>query len=250
MIRRLSDSGDAVDDLVGMLLADERTPDGFRPWVMINMVSSIDGGTAHEGGATGLTDHDDQAMFAAFRSVADVVLVGASTVRVEDYGPVRLDAASRARRLSRGRPELPRLAIVSARLDLDPNARVFSDDEHPPVVFTCTAAPAERRRGLSRVSEVVGAGEIKADLGLALRWLGERGARTVLCEGGPTVNGQLVGAGLVDEMNLTVAPMMLSGSSARAAHGPEPHVPPGFRLDRLAVGERMLFARYVRADEA
>ncbi len=124
MIRRLFPQPDPfVHDVMALVASDRR--EGRRPWVMVNMITSIDGATASSGSASGLTGPDDQALFHAFRAVADVVLVGAATVRAEGYGPVALPEEVRRRRLQSGRTAVPRLAVLSRRLDLDPDARFF-----------------------------------------------------------------------------------------------------------------------------
>ncbi|MFQ5524119.1 MAG: dihydrofolate reductase family protein [Acidimicrobiia bacterium] len=88
MLRRLQ-TGEPVD-LLEMLFSEERRNSG-RPWMMLNMVESVDGATAVGGGASGLNDADDRDLFLALRSVADVVMVGAQTVRSENLGPVRMN---------------------------------------------------------------------------------------------------------------------------------------------------------------
>jgi 5-amino-6-(5-phosphoribosylamino)uracil reductase len=73
-----------------------------------------------------------------------------------------------------------------------------------------------------------------------------RMARVVLCEGGPSLMGDLIAGGVVDEMALTVAPMLAAGQSPRMAHGPSPDAPLEMRLDRILFGDRSLFLRYTR----
>src|SRR3990172_11815904 len=94
-----------IDDLVGLVMGSDRAATG-RPWVMINMVASIDGATTVQGRSTGLGDEDDLAMFKALRAVPDVILVGAGTVRAEDYGPVRLDNERIERRRALGKADM------------------------------------------------------------------------------------------------------------------------------------------------
>jgi riboflavin-specific deaminase-like protein len=251
MIRPIyPEQGDPISDLVGSLLDDDRRPHedgGARPWVLVNMVNSVDGATAVEGGATGLTDEDDQALFHAFRGVCDLILVGASTVRAEDYGPVRVNEDVAAARQRSGRSVTPRLAVISRSLDLDPEARLFSDPEQMPVLVTCASAPSEQVALLRSLTEVIVAGEDTVDLTVALPLLGERGHAVVLCEGGPTLNGHLVAGDLIDEINLSTSPKVVAGQSARIVRSPLPLENPfSFRLDRLLLGDRTLFARWLR----
>lgn len=235
------ESARPVEDLVEFSLDEHR---GGRR-LMLNMVASLDGATAFHGGATGLADDDDRAMFMALRSASDVILVGAETVRAEDYGPVRLGPAAREARRRRGLEPLPELAIVSRTLDLDPDARVFSDPERRPLILTGADAPADRRGALEDRAEILEAGRIGADPETIVDVLTGRGHEVVLCEGGPTLNGQLVAADLVDEIDLTLSPLMVAGQSSRVAHAPEV-VSNAFHLSRILVGDEMLFVRYLR----
>lgn len=229
-------------DPLDMVFAEDRRTDQ-PPWVMFNMVTSVDGATAVGGGSTALNDEDDKAMFSALRAVPDVILVGAETVRSENYGPVTLDEARRARREQQGREPVPRLAIATRSLSLQPDMRVFEDPEHKPIVITGDDVPAERLEQLSGLADIVQLEDLSPSS--ILSSVGE--AQIVLCEGGPSLNGQLVAAGLVDEFALTVSPLIAGGDSARVAHGGELTPPANMRLDRVLVGDRALFLRYVRA---
>jgi len=214
-------------------------------WLFLNMVSSVDGATTVGGESTPLADGDDRAMFMALRAACDAVLVGAGTVRAENYGPVRLDAPAQDHRRQMGLPPLPRLVIVSRSLYFDPEARVFEDPERMPIVVTGADAPAERRRALRGKAEVLVTGEIGADPSHALDALADRGYGVVLCEGGPTLNAALIELDLVDEIDLTLSPAFVGGGSARLLDGASEELRP-FRLERLMVGEEMLFLRYVK----
>ncbi|HSJ36433.1 MAG TPA: dihydrofolate reductase family protein [Acidimicrobiia bacterium] len=241
MIRQLVD-GAPVDDLVDLALTEHRG----GPRLMLNMVASLDGATALRGGTTALADQDDQALFHALRAACDVVLVGAETVRAEDYGPVRLDDDTRAARRAVGLEPVPALAIVSRRLDLDRQARVFSNPDLRPLIITGADAPPERVEALSDRAQIVVAGERGADPAAIRGLLHDRGHEVILGEGGPTLNGQLVAVDAVDEINLTVSPLMVAGSSSRVSDHPLT-VENRFRRQRVLAGESMLFLRYVRA---
>jgi riboflavin-specific deaminase-like protein len=217
-----------------------------RPWVLVNMVASVDGATAVDGVSGDLGGPDDKAVFSAIRSVADVILVGAGTVRAEGYGPPRTTAQRRGERVARGQAPFPRLAVVSRSLDLDPTAAMFGDAAEHPIVFTVADAPADRRTALERVAEVVAIGDHDVDLGAVLVDLHGRGVGVVLGEGGPSLNGQLVAANLVDELDMTLAPTLLGGHSARLAHGAVPVARQAMALAHLWEADGVLFARYVR----
>lgn len=242
MIRVNGGPGEEVSDLFTHIVDDHRA--GTRR-LMLNMVASIDGAATLAGGATRLADDDDRQMFAVLRAVSDVILVGADTVRVENYGPVRLSSELTERRSRLGLAPSPRLAIVSGSLALDPGHRVFSDPDRPPYVITTREAPTKARRALDGVAKVMVAGDHSAQPATILDLLADEGHTIVLGEGGPTLNGDLLAAGVVDEVNLTLSPMMVGGEAARIVdHAPE--LGQQYRLARLLLGDRMLFTRYLR----
>jgi riboflavin biosynthesis pyrimidine reductase len=220
--------------------ADDRSrPRGDAPWVLVNMIATVDGATAIDGRSGGLGGPADKLVFAAIRGVADVILVGAGTVRAESYGSPRTPP---------GRAAPPRLAIVTRSLDIDPAGRVFVEapPDRRPIVITTERSDTARRAELAKVADVVVAGHHDVDIEQALAAVGARGARVVLCEGGPSLNGQLIAAGVLDEMCLSVAPLVVGGTSPRVAHGlTSPDITP-LRLDRVLEADGMLFFRYVR----
>jgi riboflavin biosynthesis pyrimidine reductase len=191
-----------------------------RPWVIVTMVSSADGATALEGRAGGLGSEVDQAVFLTMRTLADVVLVGAGTVRAERYGP----------------PARPgqRVAVVTRSGRLDTDSRLFTSGAG--LVITTEEAP-------DLGVETIRAGRGDVDLAEAIARLP---GDVVACEGGPVLNGRLLAAGCVDEWCLTMAPMLVGGASARASHGPEETLVP-LRLAHLLEADGFLFVRYVRS---
>jgi riboflavin biosynthesis pyrimidine reductase len=237
-----TESGEPVEDLVGLYMSDDRKADG-RPWVLVNFISSADGGTAIAGKSSSLGDPDDKAVFQAMRAVPDVILVGSGTVEAENYQPVALDEERRERRLAAGLTEVPVLAIVSGRLSFDPEARVFSDPEHRPMVITGPNADPAKLAMLGDAADVVILDDVTPKSILARL----SAAKVILCEGGPTLVGQFVAEHLLDELALTVAPVMIGGRSARIAHGDLADPPVEMRLDRQLIGDRSVFLRYLRA---
>lgn len=213
-----------------------------RPWVMANFVSTIDGAAVVDGGTTAINDPDDRAMFAAIRAVADFIVVGAETLRTEDYGPVRLDDRYRRMRREKGLDDVPHLVVVSRLLDLDPGARVFADPDRRVMILTGEGAPDDRFSALLDVADVVKLKE--TDPGDIVHYL--RMAGVILCEGGPDLWGQFVRADLVDEMALTISPLLAAGEAIRVARGPLADPPLDMRLDDVAYGDRSLFLRYLR----
>lgn len=216
------------------------------PTLRVNFVTSVDGAVEVEGYSEGLSGAADKRVFGLLRKLCDGLLVGAGTLRHEGYGPVRLDAERRAWRRDAGLPECPTLVVVSGRLDLDPAARAFTEAPVRPIVLTtATAAPPP---GLTDVADVIRCGEDGVDMPTALRELHARGLAHLLCEGGPQLFGTLTAAGLVDELCLTITPMLTGPGAGRITSGPHSAGPHGLRLHHaLAADGDVLLLRYTRA---
>lgn len=182
--------------------------------VRVNMVTALDGHIVGADGVSGTLGGDgDRQAFSALRHLADGIVAGAGTVRAEDYGGMKLSSSLRERREADGRTDPAPVVIVTRSLRLDPSARVFTDTSVAPFVLTTSDADPDL---LARVREagaqVVQAGEGDVDLVAGVRALREEhGLSHLLCEGGPTLNGQLLTAGLVDEVCLTLAPTLAGG---------------------------------------
>jgi riboflavin biosynthesis pyrimidine reductase len=237
---------DDVDPVAAYHDVDRPAPAG-RPWVLVNMVASVDGATAVDGRSGPLGGEADRRLLGVLRGLADVVLVGAGTVRAEGYGPPRTPVAEVGeRRADRGQAVRPRLAVVSGRADLDPSAALFADrdpDDPPPLVYTSTDVPPDRLVGLYGVAEVVatdGAPEVAA----VVADLHDRGVGIVLCEGGPSLVAQLCSAGLVDELCLSVSPLIVGSGSGLLAGAPLP-TPTSLRLAHVLTADDFLFCRYL-----
>jgi riboflavin biosynthesis pyrimidine reductase len=238
-------AGEPVTDLLAPYRVDRRARDGDRCWVMANMVGGLDG-TAAVGGRVGALSHGaDAELFRLMRAVADVVLVGAETVRREGYGPVRLPEEHCRERVECGRAATPPLAIVSRSLRLDWDAEVFTraGADSPTIVVTCAAAAGADLDRARAAGPVVVAGDERVDLADALAQLRALGHEVVLCEGGPTLLGELAAAGLLDELCLTVSPMM-GGDPLPVAITPPGGGVTEFELRHTAVDAGTLFLRY------
>lgn len=234
-------------DPVEQVFQRRRTPPAGRPWVLVNMISSADGAASLDGTSGGLGGPADKAMFSALRQVPDVILVAAGTVRAEGYRPLRPSDEVRARRSAHGRQPVARLAIVTGRVDLDVEDALFTDTELPPIVVTGSSAPADRVAAVEAAGgELLVAGGAHVDLALALAELGRRGAEVVLCEGGPSLLGQLAAADLVDELNLTVAPALVGGDAPRIVHGARPPELQPLELHALYEQDGVLLLTYLR----
>ncbi len=242
--------GDHPDvDLVDCFHADRRPAPAGRPWVLVNMVNSVDGAVAVDGRAGGLSGPADMRLYQVLRGLADVVLVGAGTVRAEGYRTPRTPDGRVAKlRDRRGQAARPRLAVVSGRLDLDPTIGMFSehDPSDPrPLIYTTTAADPGRRTTMEPVAEVVDLGNVEWSPSAMLADLSTRGTQVVLCEGGPTLNDQLLAEGLIDEYCLAISPRVVGGFGMTNLVEQVAGAPHEFRLDRVLVAEGFLFCRYL-----
>jgi len=216
---------------------------GADPVLRVNFVSSVDGAATRDGLSGGLGDPADRRYFELLRRVADVVLVGAGTVRAEGYGPLRVSDASAAWRTANGLTPHPVFAIVSGALDLDPGSRIFAEAPIRPVVVTTAGHDV---RAFAEVADVVeaGAGEL-IDAEAAVTALRDRGLARILCEGGPHLFGSPVGAGVVDELCVTVEPTLEAGDARRIAAGELPH-PRALELAHVLRSGSTLLLRYRR----
>jgi riboflavin biosynthesis pyrimidine reductase len=242
----LGDRGEVADPLAPYAEVD-RTRGPGPCWVMGHMVGGLDGSAAIAGRVGALSTAPDAELFRLMRALADVVLVGAQTVRQEGYGPVRLPADRVAAREAAGRPGTPPLAVVTRSLDLDWSARAFTGA--PPrsrtLVITCAAADPGRLARARQVADVLIAGEKRVDPVLAMRELSARGHRVVLCEGGPTWLGELVAAGCLDELCLTISPL-IGGDPLPVSLAPPGAPLVSFALRHVLRGGDTLFLRYER----
>ncbi|MGI8815229.1 MAG: pyrimidine reductase family protein [Pseudonocardia sp.] len=193
-----------------------------EPYVRMNFVSSADGAATAGGKSAGLGSDTDRRVFGLLRELCEVILVGAGTVRAENYRG--------ARRPSRVTGVAPRIAVVTATGELDPSTPLFTDTAVPPLVLTgrsCPPANRDRLRGAG--AEVVVLDDERVTATGLLAALQARGLRRVLCEGGPRLFGDLIAADAVDELCLTISPVLTGGDTFRIANG----VPGELRRMRL-----------------
>ncbi|MDO8361990.1 MAG: dihydrofolate reductase family protein [Actinomycetota bacterium] len=182
-----------------------------RPYVMLCMVASIDGSTVVDENSRALSSPTDQQMLLTLRTFADVIVVGAGTVRADRYGP----------------PKVPgqRIAVVSRSGRFDFDSPLFTSGAALmilPVDAPLVPVPSVR----------AGVGEV--DLAAAIRMLD---AQVVQAEGGPSINGMLAAGDLLDEVNLTVSPRLAGGDGPRVTNG------------GAAVSHRMHLAQVCEADD-
>lgn len=195
---------------------------GAAHWLRVNFVTSLDGAVSVRGYSAGLSGPADKRVFGILRMRCDALLVGAGTLRHERYGAIRLDERHRAWRRDHGLAEHPTLVVVSRLLALDPAGSLFADAPVRPIVLTHRDAPAHRRARLEPVADVLACGDHEVDLAGALAALRERGLRQILSEGGPQLLGALTHADLVDELDLTLSPLLAGPGAGRITAGPQP----------------------------
>lgn len=245
-MQRLWPDPGPIDDVDALVAAEERPSPLGRPWLLVNMITALDGAVTVDERSGGLARPADKTMFTALRSIADVVLAGAGTVRAERYRPANPSEEVRAVRGARGQAEVPRIAVVSRSLDLDLEADLFTKAAVPTIVITCSHPPERDVDRLREVADVIVSGDRSVDLPAAMAALHERGARVVTCEGGPHLNGDLLLDDLIDEWALSMSPLLVGGDARRATTGPLPAVPATMHLARLLEGDGLLIGRWLR----
>jgi len=218
-VRRLLPEPAAVIDVATAYADPVRARHDGRPWLLVNMISSLDGAVAIDERSGGLGGAGDQRVFGVLRDLADLILVGAGTARAERYGPPKRHGL--------------RVAVVTRSAQLDWSAPLFSSGAG--LVITTEDAPAVP-------VDSVRAGRGAVDLPGALTQLG---GEVVLCEGGPSLNGDLLAADAIDEWCLTLSPMLIGGGAGRAALSKAAH-PSNFRVAHVLEDDGYLFVRALR----
>jgi riboflavin-specific deaminase-like protein len=220
-----------------------------RCYVRANMLSSLDGGATDDGTSGGLAGPGDRAVFHRMRQEADVILVGAATVRIENYSGAQMSAAARQERQRRGQSEVPPIAVVTHHADLDHDAKLFTRSEIPPLILTSRDTVADARHRLSTVADVIDASgqhPDRVDPTRVLQILDERGLRRILTEGGPSLLSLFIELDLLDELCVTIAPILVGGNARRIVTGSgEAHT----RMRRshlLTDAQGYLYTRYVK----
>ena len=221
-------------------------PTGARRWVRANMVATVDGAATASGKSEGVSGEADKRVFGVLRALADVVLVGAGTVRTEQYRPTRVREQYQEARAAAGQAPAAAVAVVSRALDLDWSTPLFTSPAVPTIVLTTTDAPQDRIDAASEAgADVIAAGTGDVDLALAVDRLAERGLGRILCEGGPQLLGQLAASGKLDELCLSIAPQLRGGDSMRVLAGPDLTDGLPLILHSLLTEDGFLFSRYL-----
>jgi riboflavin-specific deaminase-like protein len=227
-------------------LVEAYAPDRSRPNVRINFVASLDGAVQLDGHSRGLSSDADRRVFGILRRHADAIMVGAGTLRQEGYRAVRMGEEIQRWRLGCGLREHPTLVVVSANLDLDPDSPTFAGAPVRPVVLTHAGADEQKQAALAKTTDVVVCGESVVDLQRGLDELRKRGLEQVLSEGGPHLFGSLLAADLVDELCLTVSPLLAGPGSGRIIAGATGPAPTAMVPVQIVEEDGFLFTRYAR----
>jgi riboflavin-specific deaminase-like protein len=227
-----------AEQLAQLDLKEMGPPD--RPYLILNFATTLDGRAAIDGRSGPIGSGTDSEMLQRLRTRVDAVMIGAGTMRAERYGRMVSDPQLRAYRERTGLAHDPLGVIVSNRLELPWDAPLFTDGGGRVVIFTASEdEPPETATPVAIIRHPEG-----VELDRALLWLREeRGIRSVLCEGGPTLHGRLREGGLADELFLTVAPKIAGGEGPRVLEGALPDVDQ-VELAWLLESESELFARY------
>lgn len=213
-------------------------------WVRACFARTLDGAiTGPDGLSRSISAPADRMVVAAIRRFADVYLVGAGTVRAEGYKAVRADLDRARERVLRGRAHSPTLAVVTTTCDFDWEQVDFVNSEARPIMITIASCDPGARRAAARWCDVVVAGEQRVEPQQALDTLAERGLTRVTFEGGDRLLADMVHAEVLDEMDLTIAPV-LTGAPHRKRTGEA--VLTGMRLHQLLEDDGYLFTRYLR----
>ena len=213
-------------------------------WVRAMMVTTLDGSPAGPDGRSGsISSPADRAVLIEARRLSDVVLIGAGTLRAERYNPMRAKPSDAAERERLGLAPAPVVAVVSATLDLPWSEPFFSDSAVTPIVVTVDSVDAGRLRVAREHADVValpGPSVLSTDL---IRCLESRGLARIVCEGGPRMLAQLSSAGLIDEADISLSPLLTSGGQVVA--GQPAATPAALTLVHVIVDGGFLFTRYL-----
>lgn len=237
--------GAPVDDPMETYLAVDRGQPRHEAWVIGHMVAGLDGTTAIDGKVGALSTDVDQDLFRRMRQIADVVVVGAETVRKEGYGLVRLSEQAKRARVAAGKPPTPPVAVVSGSLELNWRLKLFREapDHAQTMVITSESADPAAVAEAKHHAVVITAGKQRVEPAVLLAKMAELGHRVVLCEGGPTLLGEFVAADRLDELLLSISPMM-GGDNLPVAITPQGADVTAFSLQHVLGEADTLFLRY------
>lgn len=215
-----------------------------RAYVRAMMVCTLDGAAAGDDGLSGsVSSGVDRAVLRAVRRFSDVVLVGGGTMKAEGYGPIKAKPEDADVRREAGQQEAPVLAVVSGSLDLPLDPGGFTDSTITPIVFTTESAEPAKVEDVRKRCEVVQLPGEHVDATQVVEQLHARGLGRIVCEGGPGLLNQVTDAGLLDEADITIAPMLVG--TDKTPRSPMLDNPAEFELAHVLTAEEFLMLRYV-----
>ena len=227
-------------DAPGLAAAYELPPGRH---LRVDFVASLDGAIAVDGRSGGLGSDGDRRVFRTLRALSDAVLVGAGTAAAEGYRPVFPDSAVGRLRAELGRSPVAPVVVVSRRASLSPADQLVVDAVSPTLLVTCAAADPDRRAALVAAgAEVLVCGDDDVDLPAALDALAGRGLEQLVCEGGPALFTAALAAGVVDELDLTIAPLLVGGGPGLLPRALP--TPAGAQLVQVLADDGVLFTRW------
>ena len=237
------DAAALIEALAGFYAYPEQTG-GNGAWVRANMIASLDGAISVAGRSSGLSGAADKLVFTVLRGLADVVLVGAGTARAERYALARPSWPQ----LRQGRPATPPIAVVTRKLGLDLDSRLIQGDPALPrtIVLTTRQAPADRVAAASRTADVIVVGDDHVSGWAAIEKLAELGHRRILTEGGPSLLGEIAADDRLDELCVTISPLIAGGHAGRMITSTSTFTA-RLELTGLLEDDGFLLGRYVRA---
>jgi len=222
-------------------------------WLRTMMVMTLDGATVGPDGLSGsISGQADKRVFMEARRLSDAVLVGAGTIRAERYKPMRAKAEWQDARAGAGLAVAPRVVIVSGRLDLPWDEPMFDESAYPITVVTHETVDKRALSVAREHADVQIIGDETVDLPQVIAWMRSEGMRRIVCEGGEAILDSMVREDLVDEMDLTISPLLAgegylpdAASDARNAISGDY---PRFALEHQFVEDGFVFCRFLRHD--
>lgn len=209
----------------------------------VNVIAALDGAISVQGRSGGLGSAGDRRVFQVLRALSDAILVGAGTAATEGYRPVTAASPVGELRAELGRPPVAPVVVVSRRVSLRPDDQLVTDAVTATYLVTCAAADPDRRAALTAAGvEVLVCGDDDVDLPAALDALADRGYGQVLCEGGPALLAAALAAGVVDELDLSSAPLLVGGGPGLLPHALPAPVP--VELAQVLEEDGVLFTRW------
>ncbi|WP_371829935.1 pyrimidine reductase family protein [Rhodococcoides trifolii] len=217
------------------------------PCIRLNFVASIDGAATDDGKSAGLGTPADKHVFEVLRDLTDAVLVGSGTARAENYGGVVVSDEARAWRVAHDRAAVPPIVVVTSSANVDPTSKLVTGAEIAPIVVTLESAPTDRIRALrdagatviTTPGETVGSHDIRDALA-------DAGLMRILCEGGPSLFGQLLDDDMVDELCVTTSPTLVAGDAGRIARSSTTRSRPMRPAHILTDDDGTILVRWVR----